>query len=254
MLSNLKAVLDRAAAVGVRRFVCNGATEADWPIVARLAQDHPEVVPAFGLHPWHIGERSDHWLRALEACLDAVPSAVGEVGLDRWIVDRQDPEQEQVFRAQIRLAKARNRPLMIHCLRAWGWLMEVLAQEAPLPAGFMLHAYGGAPDLIQPLANMGAYFSFAGSILQENKVRQQESLRRVPRDRLLLETDAPDILPPKPFRTHVMRDAAGKECNEPANLAAIARGVAGLLGETEDCLAQTVWDNSRRFLQTLVLP
>jgi len=124
---------------------------------------------------------------------------------------------------------------------SFGW-------ATPLPAGMMIHAYGGPVDLIQPLADMGAYFSFAGTVLDESKVRARQAICQVPRDRLLIETDAPDLLPPAPFRQPKTAATAGREVNEPANLPAILGGIARLIGETEPRLRATLWDNGRRFL------
>ena len=241
-------VLQRAAAAGVRWMVCNGTCEADWPAVLELARGHSGIVPCFGLHPWYVRQRSDQWLERLEHYLGAIPSGVGEVGLDRWIADRDETAQEQVFLAQLELARSLRHPVMIHCLRAWDWLMTVLRRATPLPASMMIHAYGGPVDLIQPLADMGAYFSFAGTVLDESKVRTRLAICQVPRDRLLIETDAPDLLPPAPFRQPKTAATAGREVNEPANLPAILGGIARLIGETEPRLRATLWDNGRRFL------
>ena len=76
-------------ASGVVRMVVNGATESDWPDVARLAREFPDfVIPAFGLHPWYVAARGPRWFDQLREHLDALPGAViGEIGLDRWILD-----------------------------------------------------------------------------------------------------------------------------------------------------------------------
>jgi len=70
-------------AAGVRRMVVNGACEADWPQVLALARENKIVLPSFGYHPWYLGERTPDWQSSLEKFLDEVPSAVGEIGLDR---------------------------------------------------------------------------------------------------------------------------------------------------------------------------
>jgi TatD DNase family protein len=247
-LPHLEAVLARARAQGVGRFVCNGSTESDWPEVIELSRRFPDIIPCLGLHPWYVGERSAQWLARLEQHLDACPAAVGEIGLDRWVEPRDEAAQETVFRAQLALARRRQLPVMVHCLRAWGWLMDVLRDEAPLPAGLLLHAYGGPAELVPPLAGLGAYFSFGGNTLDERKLVRREAIRVVPRDRLLLETDAPDILPPPAFRPFATRNAEGRDRNEPANLPAIAQGIADLLGISWAELARLNWENARRFL------
>lgn len=251
LTDGLEQALASAREQGIAGWACNGSAEADWPQVLDLARRFPGVVPCFGLHPWYVHERTSDWLAALERFLDAVPSAIGEIGLDRWIEPRDERAQEEVFRAQLDLARRRSRPAMIHCLRAWGWLTDVLRSEAPLPAGLLLHAYGGPVELIEPLAKMGAYFSFSGDTLEERKTRKREALRAVPRDRLLIETDAPDLPPPPAFRPYRLQGAGRKERNHPANLRAILRGVAQLRGESEEDLAHAAWRNAKRLMGDL---
>ena len=117
---------------GVRRMVVNGVCESDWPAVLALAELSPLVLPSFGYHPWHLHERTTGWLAGLVHFLDAVPSAIGEIGLDRWKPDLPYAGQEEVFAAQLRLAAERNLPVSIDCLRAWGRLLELLSGRSPV--------------------------------------------------------------------------------------------------------------------------
>src|SRR5690349_10192292 len=93
------ALLATAEREGVARMVVNGSCEQDWPQVLELAQRFPRrILPSFGYHPWYVKERTQDWQQALQRCLDAVPSAIGEIGLDRWIENYDLPQQEEVFR------------------------------------------------------------------------------------------------------------------------------------------------------------
>lgn len=244
----LEAVLARSRAAGVRTWVCNGAREKDWPRVAEIAARQPGVIPCFGLHPWHIGSRSGQWLDRLAQWLETIPSAVGEIGLDRWIKPRDEAAQEEVFRAQLRLARERHLPVMIHCVRAWDWLLEVLRKEPPPAEGLLLHAYSGPVEIIESLVQWQARFSFAGTLLHDRNLRLRETLERIPRDRLLLETDSPDLLPPPDFRVVEPVLFQGKARNEPANLRAIQAGVAAWLKMDEAALARLLWRNHLAFL------
>jgi TatD DNase family protein len=114
-------LLEEAAREGVAGMVVNGSCEEDWPAVLALARKFPgRVLPSFGYHPWYVRERTPEWLAKLESYLNAVPSAVGEIGLDRWVEHHDTPAQEEAFVAQMRLAARRNLPVSIHCLQAGG--------------------------------------------------------------------------------------------------------------------------------------
>jgi TatD DNase family protein len=250
------------ASTGVRRAVVNGTSEADWPDVTTLAAQHAIVRPSFGLHPWDVGNRSARWLEALRAQLDANPNAaVGEIGLDRWIIDRARPddrrlaglrrapieEQSEVFLAQLALATERELPASIHCLDAFGALFDVL-REAKLPArGFLLHAYSGPVEMVAGFAKLGAYFSFNGAFLEPRKQRLRDTHRAIPADRLLVETDAPAMrLPEALEKFPPLPVSDGSLANHPANLAAAYAGLAELRGLAIEDLAAQVEQNFQR--------
>lgn len=237
---------------GVERMVVNGTHESDWDAVARAADDFPDaIIPSFGLHPWFVPERSPAWLSTLCSFIERYPGAgVGEIGLDRWKEGLPEKEQEEVFLQQLRVAAERDRPVSIHCLQAWGRLVELLESE-PLPThGFLLHSYGGSAELVTRLARCGAYFSFPGAFAREKKARQRDAFRQVPRDRLLVETDAPDQLPPRHLQTVKVEDAEGRPLNHPANLPAIYEGLAELLEVPLEQLVQQVEQNFRRLFES----
>jgi TatD DNase family protein len=230
----------------VGRMVVNGSSEADWPDVLALARRFPQVLPSFGYHPWYVKDCSPHWQAHLRHYLEQVPSGVGEIGLDRWVQDFDLPRQEEVFIWQLRLAAEWNLPASIHCLKAWGRLLEILRAEPRPRRGFLLHSYGGAPELIPALAALGAYFSLPGYFAHERKARQRETFRHVPPDRLLIETDAPDQLLPESRNRFPLTDAAGKPLNHPANLGAVYEFAAELFGAPAEKLAAQVESNFRR--------
>ena len=236
---------------GIVRMVVNGACEDDWPQVLALARKNKTVLPSFGYHPWHLSERTPGWLNTLNQYLDAVPSAIGEIGLDRWKPGLPYEPQEEVFLAQLHLAAGRNLPASIHCLQAWGRLHDLL-REHPRPAcGVVLHSFGGPAEMIPAFTKLGAYFSFPGYFLHERKFRQRESFRKVPADRLLIETDAPDQLLPAERVRHPLAAPDGQPLNHPANLPAIYAGLADFLGETTDSLAARVEANFQRLFDGL---
>jgi TatD DNase family protein len=232
---------------GVVRMVVNGSGEEDWPEVLALARQYPQVLPSFGYHPWHVQARSADWQKILLHHLDQVPSAIGEIGLDRWVKGYDLPLQEELFVWQLQQAADRDLPVSIHCLQAWGRLQQLLETGPRLRCGFMLHSYGGSREMIRPLSKLGAYFSFPGYFAHERKRRQRETFRHVPPDRLLIETDAPDQLPPdERIRYPLTEAASGKPLNHPANLGSIYQYLAEWLNEPLEDLAGRVEANFLR--------
>lgn len=236
---------------GLREMIVNGTSEADWPAVAALAQSHPWVRPAFGLHPWRVRERSGDWQVILEQQLRAFPNAiVGEAGLDRWIEHPDLDAQREAFLFQLGLAARLNRPLTIHCLRAFGWLDELLRAAPALPArGFLLHSYGGPAEMIPGFAALGAYFSISPYFFHPRKRAQLAVFKTVPPRRLLIETDAPDMRPPPELNPNPLTLADGTAINSPANLRFCYEQTAAFLGLHAGRLADQVAENHRHWTE-----
>ncbi|MFP4355464.1 MAG: TatD family hydrolase [Phycisphaerae bacterium] len=248
------AVIRAATDAGVRRFVVNATCQADWQEVLDLAAIHQGMTACLGLHPWFVGRATIDWPRQLEDLLRENPSAgIGEIGLDQWIEPRDEKAQARAFVIQLDLADRFGRPVMIHCLRAWGWLMKILrSRPAPPPAGMLIHACGASEELIDELAEMGAYFSVAGDTFESKRKRKQRAAAHIPAERLLIETDAPDMLPAEHLDPVSWTDPAGRQRNVPANLPAICRALAELRQTSPPQLAETCWANARRFLGPLL--
>lgn len=241
--ANRPSIVADAARVGITRMVVNGSCEGDWPAVRELSQQFPQVLPSFGYHPWYLSERTPDWKRVLGEFLDNTPGAVGEIGLDRWKPELPYEGQEEAFIWQLGAAAERKLPASIHCLQAWGRMHELL-RDNPRPArGFLLHSYGGSKEMVEPLAKLGAYFSFPGYFMHARKERQREAFRVVPLDRLLIETDAPDQLLPDAANQFPLNNAAGKPINHPANLAAVHEFVAKERGMSLENFASHIEEN-----------
>ncbi len=197
---NRPEIISDMVRAGIKQCVVNGTSPSDWQQVADLAAQYPEfIIPSFGLHPWQTATHD--WKKLLLKYIDNTAHAcVGECGLDRWIKDYNIEQQVDVFKYQIELAADRNLPLSIHCLKAWGPLLDVLKSVNLPKRGFLLHSYSGSKELIPILAELGAYFSFSGYFLHPRKLSVLDNFRHIPPERLLIETDAPDMLPPKSLR------------------------------------------------------
>lgn len=228
--ADLPAVVAAMRAAGILRCVVNGTSEADWPAVANLARSFPDfILPAFGLHPWMLADRSPRWLQVLTSYLTDFPNAsIGECGLDRAMHDPDPTAQQEVFLAQLELARTRGVPLSVHCVKAWGPLLEIL-RRSELPArGLLIHDFAGTPELVTELLPFPVAFSFSATALVPARAKVRAAFARVPPTRLLLETDAP---------------------NHPANLPAVAARLAPLRNlQTEQLAALTAANFQQWFL------
>ncbi|MBN8418029.1 MAG: TatD family hydrolase [Verrucomicrobia bacterium] len=229
---------------GLGEMIVNGSSEEDWPAVAELARRHTWIRPAFGLHPWYVKERTQDWDTTLKQHLVSHPRAVvGEIGLDRWIENPDIEAQLECLRTQLALAVELDRPATIHCLRAFGLLEETL-RSIPLPRrGFLLHSYGGPAEMIPSFVKLGAYFSLSPYFGHPRKAAQLETFAKVPLDRLLAETDAPDMWPPDELNPHPLHAADGKPLNHPANLKVSYELLAQVRGMGVDELEEIIAKN-----------
>ncbi len=228
--------------------VVNGTEETDWDAVAHLAR-HPGVHPAYGLHPWKL-QPSPGWEERLRQRLLADPGAgVGETGLDRNKGIADFDEQVAIFSTHLKLAAELDRPLTVHCLNAWGALVETLRGESLPARGFLLHAYAGSVEMVDQLVELGAYFSFSPAFADPKRKRALEAFSRIPPDRLLVETDAPSMPPPAEMNSYVLSAPVSVHpVNHPANLIVALEALAHLRKLSTTTLAKTVQENFLRWL------
>ncbi|XP_027111706.1 uncharacterized protein [Coffea arabica] len=267
-------IIRKALDNGVAHFAVNGVSESDWHLVKEMSDRHPSVIPNFGIHPWFVADRTPNWLNTLKEFFEANPAAsVGEIGLDKGSRGKQIDftDQVEVFRQQLQLAKELKRPASIHCVRAFGDLLDILKSEGPFPAGVLLHSFLGSAEMVPEFAKLGAYFSFSGFLMSMKETKARKMLKSVPRDRILLETDAPDALPKSnnsdsllvigsPDEDSTTKDsplfenASLKETNKstletenlnhPANIHHVLSYVASLLDMTREELAEISYGNA----------
>jgi len=250
------------ARIGLKTAVVNGTNEEEWLVVAALAAGYGWILPSYGLHPWDAGNRSAGWLPALRQQLVADPRAgVGEVGLDRWIIDGISPddpriaglrvasidEQSEVFAAQLALAAELDRAASIHCVQAWGKLLELLKATPRAARGFLLHGYAGPAEMIADFTALGAYYSFNIQLLEPKHSTRLENFRQIPAERLLVETDAPTKPPAGSLNRFPLPGTSdGSPINHPANIIVAYEALAKLRGISVDELAMQVEKNFAR--------
>jgi len=226
---DLDQVVDRARAAGVRRalVILAAQDEAEFARVPAVAGAWPECRFAVGVHPHH----ANHYAAdpqaaatAVVARLEALPAAraIGEIGLDYHYDFSPRDVQQAVFRAQLRLARSRDLPIVIHTREAEDDTLRLLAEEGGLALRGVFHCFTGDTAAAARALATGFYLSIPGVVSFPKAEALRAALAHVPANRLLVETDSP-YLAPVPHR--------GKR-NEPAYVAkvvdhvATARGVA----------------------------
>ena len=247
---NLNAVMERAAQAGVTSLMCCGTCETDWPAVTAIAARFTGIRISFGLHPWYVANRTSKWLDTLKGLLGNHSAAVGEIGLDHALEPETFPGQEEVFLAQLSLATALKRPVSVHCRRAWGRMMDLLDNHGWPPHGIVFHSYSGGPVLVPELVRRGAWFSFSGAITHDNNKRGRAAVVAVPEDRLLIETDTPDIMPANVAArvpTGALASPQHEPFNEPANLPYIANAISAIRNWTPSQTASITHQNAVTF-------
>lgn len=229
-------VMERASQAGVCLMLCCGSSEEDWDEVVEISRRYKSVIPAFGIHPWYIGSRSEKWLDRLESILRSVPhAAVGEIGLDHVLNEGNEKEQLSVFSDQLELAAKLDRPISIHCRRAWGDLLELIEKQKGIRQGGAIHSYSGSPQLVSRIQKSGLYISFSGSLTFDKNRKARSSLLQVDPQRLLIESDSPDLLP---------MGFTGD--NEPANILAIVKEISSILDWSNEMVSEITFNNGMK--------
>ena len=230
----VEATLQRARAHGVTGFIAVGTDLEDSRVVLGLAARLPEVQASLGVHP----HEARTWSPAVEAGLHdllahPVVRFVGETGLD-WHYDLSPrEEQEAAFRAQIRLAKALRKPLMIHTRSAPEATLRVLEEEGADAVRGIIHCFSEDRAFAARALDLGFYLSFSGIATFKKAEAVRDVAAWAPADRILVETDAP-FLAPVPYR--------GKP-NEPGFVRFTAEAVAELRGIPSVKLAELTTRN-----------
>ena len=221
---DLPRVVTEMKSAGIRHAIVNGTSEADWLQVLDLYHADPAFLsPALGLHPWHIASRSANWAAQLRELLEKNPaSSIGECGLDLWMPHADIAQQREILAVHFSISRELDKPLTLHCLKAWNPLLHALKQSPPLPP-FLLHSFSGPADMIPSLVNLGAHFSLSGYFLHPRKARALDSFRFIPLDRIHVESDAPDMAPPIEHQGNYHREGYHHPADIPACIEALAR-------------------------------
>jgi TatD DNase family protein len=237
-------VLRRASAAGISRMVVTGSSDQGNIDAAELAAAHPgRLFATAGVHPHHAADytdASDVLIRTL-VLRDAVV-AVGECGLDYYRNYSPRAAQLAAFRAQLEIAADTRLPVFLHQRDAHDDFVAILSAALPTLSRAVAHCFTGEGESLREYLAMGLWIGITGWICDERRgAHLQELVAEIPDDRLLIETDAPYLLP----RTLLPKPKSRR--NEPANLTEVLRVVAAARGQSEQHVAAITTANAIRF-------
>lgn len=239
-----EAVLARAAAAGVTRIVVTGSSDQSNRDAAALAKARPSVLYATaGMHPHHASEyteASDTLIRELADNGDIV--AVGECGLDYFRNFSPREAQLDAFKAQLEIAADTGLPVFLHQRDAHDDFVEVLEPMLPKLSRAIAHCFTGEHESLREYLAMGLYIGVTGWICDERRgTHLRDIVSAVPDDRLMIETDAPYLLP------RTIRPKPKSRRNEPMYLPEVLRVVAQARDQSEDQVAASTTRNAVKF-------
>ncbi len=243
--SDRERVIERAATAGVKAIINVGASLASSQAAVALAEAYPQIYAAVGVHPHDAKTVTKEVLEKLGA-LASHPKvvAIGEIGLDFFRDLSPRDKQRQAFQQQLALASEAGKPVIVHDRDAHSEIMAILRRWVEgdhkpsaishQPVG-VLHCFSGDLAMAQEAIGLGFYISIAGPVTFKNARRLRESVRQLPLEKLLVETDCP-YLTPHPHR--------GKR-NEPAYVKLVAQEVARVKGLSLEEVARITSGNAQ---------
>jgi TatD DNase family protein len=235
--SDRDAVAARAFAAGVTAIVVPSVAPANFDAVADACRRYPGCLPAWGIHPLYVDRVDEGDLLRVRAQLEAHPAvAVGEIGLDFFVPDRDPVRQELFFVEQLKIARDLGLPVVLHIRRAQDAILKHLRRVGV--CGGIAHAFNGSRQQAQEYLKLGFILGFGGGMTFTRASRIRELAASLPLDALALETDAPDI--PPAF-------AEGGR-NSPEYLPRIAQVLAELRGVSTEEVALATRNNVARVL------
>lgn len=178
-----------AADDAVTAFFCNSGTPNDWADILAASASDARIYPCVGVHPWCATGVAEDWDVRLRDLLVSYPRAmVGEIGLDkaRPNIDIQC----DIFAKQLKIAADMGRAAHIHCVQAWGKMLEIL-HGGNLPPAIIFHGFGGAPEIMRQILQLDSavYFSYSAAVANTRFKTMRRAVIDTPMDRILIESD-----------------------------------------------------------------
>lgn len=241
---DLDGVLAKAQSVGVSRIMTIGITLETSRAAVELAETHKNVSAVVGIQPNYAAEAKSNDLAEIESLLTHPEVvAIGETGLDRYWDFTPLDVQIRYFREHLQLAFQYDLPFIIHCRDAEADVIQVLDEfKDQQPFRGVMHSFCGSPSSAERCLEMGMHLSFSGMVTYKKNTELRAIAESVPVDRLLIETDAPYLVP-TPKRGKIKR-------NEPAFVEYTARVLAEVKGLSPEELAHQTTQNARSLFGT----
>lgn len=236
-------VIQNAAASGISRMLVTGTSVTASAKAQELTLRYPQTLYATaGVHPHHASEFDAHSAEALRRLLaDAQVLAVGECGLDFYRDFSPREEQRKAFSAQLELAAETGLPVFLHQRDAHAEFVAAIRAVRPRLSGGVAHCFTGGRGELKDVLDLDLHVGITGWVCDERRGRELRSaLPDIPLDRLLLETDAPYLLP------RDLRPAPQNRRNEPAYLRHITERVAIGMNKAVEAVAQAATENAER--------
>jgi len=219
--------------------LCISVNLADFPQVLALAEQYPHIYASVGVHPDYEGVEEPDVARLVGLAQHPRVIAIGETGLDYFRLKGDLEWQRARFRNHIRAARASGKPLIIHTREAAADTLRIMAEENAAEPGGVMHCFTETWEVAEAALAMGFYISFSGIVTFKNARQLKEVARRVPMERMLIETDAP-YLAPVPHR--------GK-LNQPSYVKHVAEEIALLRGISVDEAGRSTTENFERLFK-----
>jgi len=233
LASELPSLLDAMRENEVTHALCISVELAAWPAVVAIAHAHDNLYATVGVHPdYHDTEDPSVDDLVAKAATPKVV-AIGETGLDYYRLEGDLEWQRERFRRHIRAARATGKPLVIHTRAAADDTLAIMREEGAAEAGGVMHCFTETWDVAKGALDLGFHISFSGIVTFKNALELKDVARRVPLDRMLIETDSP-YLAPVPHR--------GKR-NQPAFVRFVGEEIARLRGVDVATIAEHTSNN-----------
>lgn len=230
---DLSKALAAARDVGVGHFLTVGVTLQEHNVLCAIAEKHANVFLSVGLHPNEVVENEPTIETIKELAKHPKVIAIGETGLDFYRTESAQSWQLERFRTHIGVAKELKKPLIIHSRQARQETIQILKEENAKEIGGVMHCFTEDWEMASKALDLGFYVSFSGIITFKNAEELRDVIKKMPLDRILVETDCP-YLAPVPMR--------GKS-NEPAYVKYVAEKVAELKGVSFDQIVEQTTKN-----------